>query len=116
MDLIAQRMPHGELAFLSACTTARAGQRLPNEPIHLAGACQLAGFRHVVASLWEINDEYAADLGERFYTELEHIAATTGGRATAAAARALHDATLAVREDGPRFRPEYWAAYIHIGA
>jgi tetratricopeptide (TPR) repeat protein len=114
-DLTARRLPHGELVFLSACTTALPGQSLPNEPIHLAGACQLAGFRQVIASLWEINDEYAADLAKRFYMELQHITATAAGRATAEAAQALHDATLAVRDDGHRFRPEYWAAFIHVG-
>jgi hypothetical protein len=51
VDLTEARLQGVDLAFLSACTTARTGAML-DEPIHLAAACQLAGYRHVVASLW----------------------------------------------------------------
>lgn len=66
-DLTHMRLPNAELAFLSACTTARAGTALPDEPIHLAAACQLAGYRHVIASLWPISDTDTVWLAETFY-------------------------------------------------
>ncbi len=54
LDLTHARLEGAELAFLSACAPARAGSKLSDEPIHLAAACQLAGYRHVIASLWPI--------------------------------------------------------------
>ncbi|KAL6399607.1 hypothetical protein AUP68_17012 [Ilyonectria robusta] len=42
------------LAYLSACGTGRIQQeRHMDESMHLVSACQLAGFRHVIGTLWE---------------------------------------------------------------
>ncbi|MFE7628928.1 CHAT domain-containing protein [Kocuria sp. NPDC057446] len=100
---------HGELAFLSACTTARTGITLPDEPIHLAAACQLAGYRHVIASLWPINDTDTAALTEAFYTTYAKTFPDTGVVATA-----LHQATRNLRSVH-RTRPSRWAPYTHTG-
>jgi hypothetical protein len=63
-DLIGLRMDV-ELAFLSACSTARPGGRLADESIHLASACQLAGYRHVAgavhAATREMRDQWPAE-------------------------------------------------------
>jgi CHAT domain-containing protein len=106
VDLTEARLQGAELAFLSACTTARSGAALPDEPIHLAAACQLAGYRHVVASLWPIRDADTAWLTERFYATLtDPIPAT---------ATALHHATRQLRSIN-RARPSHWAPYTHTG-
>jgi CHAT domain-containing protein len=43
------------LGYLSACSTgANEAHRLADEGIHLISAFQLAGFRHVVGTLWEV--------------------------------------------------------------
>jgi CHAT domain-containing protein len=112
-DLAHTRLSNAELAFLSACTTARTGTKLPDEPIHLAAACQLAGYRHVVASLWPISDADTARLTKRFYTTL-HTIDPTATEATAQAAKALHDATRKLRSIN-RTRPYVWAPYTHTG-
>ena len=57
----------GELAFLSACDTAAGSVTLPDEAIHLAAAVQAAGYRHVVATLWQIGDDVAPSLTETVY-------------------------------------------------
>ncbi|KAF2792066.1 hypothetical protein K505DRAFT_388192, partial [Melanomma pulvis-pyrius CBS 109.77] len=45
------------LGYLSACSTsANRVNRLVDEGIHLASAFQLAGFRHVIGTLWEVSD------------------------------------------------------------
>ncbi|KAL7798568.1 CHAT domain-containing protein [Trichoderma ceciliae] len=46
------------LAYLSACGTGQVKHdSLIDEALHLISACQLAGFRHVIGTLWEVNDE-----------------------------------------------------------
>jgi CHAT domain-containing protein len=45
------RLADAELAYLSACTTGRSSWEHPDEAIHLAGAFQLASYRHVIGTL-----------------------------------------------------------------
>ena len=50
--IIKQPLPHGSLAFLSACGTAMGVDELPDEAMSV-GACLLySGFRRVVATMW----------------------------------------------------------------
>jgi hypothetical protein len=111
LDLTRARLEHAELAFLSACTTARIGATFPDEPIHLAAACQLAGYRHVIATLWSIDDQDAVDVADQVYTSLIR---SPGGLHADDAAIALHHATRRLRERYVR-EPGRWAAYMHIG-
>lgn len=56
-----------QLAFLSACSTAEnASSILMDEGIHLAGGFQLAGYPHVIASLWEANDNLSVEVAKKF--------------------------------------------------
>jgi CHAT domain-containing protein len=99
----------GVLAFLSACSTARPDDRLADEAIHLASAFQLAGYRHVVGTLWPISDSHAVRLADDFYAEL----ASAGS--VAIAASALHTVTRRLR-DRRHQTPSIWASHIHAGA
>jgi CHAT domain-containing protein len=110
IDLIHIRLTQAELAFLSACTTARTGTQLLDEPIHLAAACQLAGYRHVVASLWPISDDKTAELTKCFYSTVKHEIA----QQTIDPAAALHHATRELRANN-RLQPHLWAPYTHTG-
>jgi CHAT domain-containing protein len=105
LDLTGARLQEAELAFLSACSTARTGNNLPDEPIHLAAACQLAGYRHVIASLWPIDDTDTAALTRYFYNTL-----TNAPRDANAAGTARHLATRKLRAIY-RDRPSLWAPY-----
>ncbi|KAF4455192.1 hypothetical protein F53441_2430 [Fusarium austroafricanum] len=59
------------LAYLSACGTSQIkDERLLDESLHLISACQLAGFRHVVGTLWEVSDKACVDVAETVYEEL----------------------------------------------
>jgi hypothetical protein len=106
VDLTRARLKGVELAFLSACTTARTGAALPDEPIHLAAACQLAGYRHVIATLWPVSDADTAWITEAFYTTITTM--------TTSPAAALHEATRQLRSIN-RNHPSHWAPYTHSG-
>ncbi len=98
-----------ELAYLSACATARGSLRHANEAVHLASACQLAGYPQVVATLWEVEDEVAATVAAEFHR------AVAAQRGRLDGATALHTAVRRVRAAAPE-RPGSWAAYLHAGA
>jgi CHAT domain-containing protein len=51
-QIMRQSIPHGSLAFLSACQTAMGDENLPDEVIHLGATLLFAGFRGVVATMW----------------------------------------------------------------
>ncbi|NUT54310.1 MAG: CHAT domain-containing protein [Saccharothrix sp.] len=96
-----------DLAFLSACSTARTTPTLVDESIHLASAFQLAGYRHVVAALWPINDRFAVRFTRDFYTAI-HTADVDS------AALAVHHATRRLRDRVPG-HARIWAAHVHLG-
>jgi len=104
---IAQLSLDTDLALLSACSTATVGSVLPDEAIHLASAFQLAGYRHVVATLWPVRDTIAAAFARDFYQVVTEHGADS-------AAVAAHEATRRLRDRLPS-HPEAWGAYVHTG-
>lgn len=65
------------LAYLSACGTGRIkDDRSVDESIHLMAAFQLAGFRHVVGTLWEVKDELCVDMARITYEGMRDGAMT----------------------------------------
>ncbi|MFD0356656.1 CHAT domain-containing protein [Streptomyces sp. NPDC127110] len=105
-EIAGLHLENAELAYLSACETARAADGLADEAVHFGSAFQLAGYRHVVATLWAIRDDVGAELADRFYGHL------LDDRADPAAA--LHGACRRLRERFGSF-PALWASHIHIG-
>ncbi|WP_327281653.1 CHAT domain-containing tetratricopeptide repeat protein [Streptomyces sp. NBC_01205] len=120
-------LDHARLAYLSACRTAATDTAdLLDEAVHLdeavdlSSAFQLAGFPHVIGTLWEIDDQTAVGIARAFYDGLRtESAAVDPDRA----ARALHAAVRQVRDgdDLPpghdrRRAPLLWAAHLHAGA
>jgi hypothetical protein len=103
-----QRLAGGELAYLSSCEGAVPGTEVPDEPLHLALAFQIAGYRNVVATLWPVNDRGAARVTRAIYRRLAR-----GGQIDAdGTALALRAVILELRD---RYPPEIWAAYLHAG-
>ena len=118
------------LGYLSACSTgANEADELLDEGIHLVSALQLAGFRHVVGTLWEVSDEHCVDIARVLYETIQKE-----GLTDLAVCHGLHQAVRAVRngqiEKRERHRtftlayPEtqsrdltnhYWAPYVHFG-
>ncbi|WIV55924.1 CHAT domain-containing protein [Amycolatopsis nalaikhensis] len=98
----------GVLAVLTACETAQGSTLLADEVLHVGGAFHLAGYVHVIATLWSAHDTASAELTEAFYRELGGAGDATGS------ARALHAAVRELRERYPD-RPSRWAPYLHVG-
>lgn len=109
-----------QVAYLSACSTAIIGTRsLIDESIHLASTFQLVGFRHVVGTLWDTDDESAVAVAASFYQRLFHDTSTM----VVSVATALHYAVLDYKialdkkQDGTSAekKMQLWAPFIHFG-
>ncbi|WP_330277831.1 CHAT domain-containing protein [Lentzea sp. NBC_00516] len=102
----------GELAYLSACDSGRGRLDIADEPIHVAGAFQQAGFRSVISTRWPVPDRPAREVAVLFYRAL--LADPRCGSAAA-----LHHAMCAVRDGRSALaypRPFFsWAPFIHSG-
>jgi hypothetical protein len=60
------------LAYLSACGTGRTHDiSSTDEGLHLIGACQVAGFRHVLGTLWNVDDDYCVEMARLIYKRLQ---------------------------------------------
>jgi len=103
------RLQAAELAFLSACETSRGDIKLVDEAITVAAAFQLAGYRHVVGTLWSIDDNLAPAIAGKVYQALTHDGNTDLDADGTAAA--LDSAIRANRGEPPL----NWAPYIHLG-
>jgi hypothetical protein len=111
-EISGMRLQQTELAFLSACETFRGGAALADEAITLATAFRLAGYRHVIGTLWSISDELAPGAADQVY---ETLARPDGlGIDADKTAAALDTAVLTLREECPN-EPWLWAPYVHIG-
>ncbi|MFL1376030.1 CHAT domain-containing tetratricopeptide repeat protein [Nocardiopsis protaetiae] len=125
-DLAPIQLEQAELAYLSACNTAAVDTpELLDEGIHVASAFQLAGFPHVIGTLWAAQDRLSVRVADLFY---EHLRGPDGALDTSRSAHALHMAVRKVRDgDGlPRRMlrhgrtradvPVFWSTYLHTGA
>lgn len=98
---------NGRLAYLSACRTAHSSDGVMlDESLHLAAACQVGGFEHVIGTLWPVADDIAADFATRCYRAM---ADDEGRLDPNQSARAVHRAMNELREDLGRRSPHLWA-------
>jgi hypothetical protein len=98
-----------QIAYLSACSRAEVKvTQSPDEALHLVSAFQVAGFGHVIGSLWPTDDDTGAKIAGCFY---KNLAGDEPGHQSVA--KALHDAVQEVRQN---LEPRLWVPYIHSGA
>ncbi|MDI2130510.1 CHAT domain-containing protein [Yinghuangia seranimata] len=105
LDVSALDLSGARLAVLSACETSLGAHRIPDEGLHLVSAFQLAGYRQVVGTLWQVNDLVA-----RLVAEDLHEGVVAGEDV----ATALHHAVRRCRERFPK-TPTLWAAHLCSG-
>lgn len=111
-DVANLRLNGRRLAVLSACATIRPSDlRMFDEANHLGSGFMLAGFTHVVGTLWEVADRAAAEFTREFYEHLDTFPEALDLDRTASS---THQATQALRD---RFAdtPIIWAGHLHIG-
>lgn len=81
------------LAYLSACGTGRVrDDDFLDESIHLISAFQLAGFRHVIGTLWEVNDKICTEMARLTYEGIRD-----GGMTDNSVCLGLHNASRTLR-------------------
>lgn len=111
-DIARLRLPAAELAYLSACETTRGRGEYADEALHITGAFHMAGFTHVIGTLWAVDDDTSRELADHFYSAFAPRHPFPGRTA-----HALHTAVRALRDadEGYRLNPSLWAPYIHVG-
>jgi CHAT domain-containing protein len=113
LDVNMLRQGRGQLALLSACSTARGAVSLANESIHLTAAFHLAGYMNVIGTLWPVTDDIACQLTGHLYSLLPPSASAENANQYSPGT-ALHEATQHIRRASPS-TPSRWAAWIHVG-
>jgi CHAT domain-containing protein len=103
----------GDLAFLSACQTAKGDEKLSDEAVHLSAGMLITGYRGVIATMWSVADHVAPKVARDVYHHLmlSKVDPTE-------AAHALHLAVQNLRkgkesEDDASLMS--WVPFIHLG-
>lgn len=112
--LLKHYFPEAHLMYMSACSTAETSTRkLVDEVLHLGSGFQMVGFPHVIATLWEVDNEDATKVAKSFYDGIKANDSAYLGEAVVA--RALHAAVKKQRDALEDDDPFAWAAQVHFG-
>jgi CHAT domain-containing protein len=101
-----------DLAYLSACETARQDIHLPDENLSIAAAFNLAGFGHIIVTLAPINDRAAVDIATKTFAQLRAMNASSFLDCSRAA-ETLNAVLRHSRSAG--YPASQWCTHIHIG-
>jgi hypothetical protein len=126
--LMGLHIPHGQLAYLSACESAAVDANQPDEAVNIATAMLYVGFKSVIATLWYVASEHSFvdtdsdvlgrsmnDVDGPFVAKRVYSNIFEDGRLDLAAVPyALDDAVTALRKSG--VSASRWATYVHVGA
>lgn len=93
-------IPPPFFAYLSACDTNRLRDSFGvDESMHIAGAFQIAGFRHAVGTLWNVLDSMCVDVARMTYEGILQDYQKNGTWTDEGVARALHAAQRRIRDE-----------------
>lgn len=93
---------HADLVTISACYGAGLRWYLSESTVGLGWAFIRAGAHHVIAALWEVDDEGTPEFMDHFYSQL------SGGKTCAEALRAVK--LEMIHQQGPHRHPYFWAS------
>ena len=95
------------LAYLSACTTAESTSlKLIDEATHIVSSFHIAGFIHVIGTLWISEDKACGKMAVDFYSVLSK---------TDDVVVSYYTSIMRLMKEKPT-EPLYWAPFIHFGA
>lgn len=113
-DISQKNTKSSQLAYLSACSTARNSVlHMADEMIHIASGFQLAGFSHVLGTLWPSESEVCREVAIDFYRSLFNGQDKDAGHRKVG--MAFHEAVKRARDKNPLL-PSKWAPFVHMGA
>lgn len=112
-EIVGQLRNNTQLAFLSACDTAQGHPDLADETLHLAAAFGFSGARHIIGTLWSIDDATAPTIARDTYAAIAAAHDEAGFDGTAVA---LHHAIGRLRQRPDTSAPVHWASYAHFGS
>ncbi|MFG2335618.1 CHAT domain-containing protein [Streptomyces yangpuensis] len=98
------------LAFLAACESALSGDRFADEALNMASAFQLAGFPHVIGTLWKVYGDATDSVARTVYAEI-----ADGTSPALALHRAVLELRAAQADSGADLGPLAWAPFLHLG-
>lgn len=106
-DIAALNLPAARLAYLSACSTANSPEtKLADEVTHIVSSFHVAGFRHVIGTLWQSEDEACNEMAAEFHSRFHQ---------TDNVVESYRYAMMKMMKQKPS-QPNYWAPFIHFGA
>jgi CHAT domain-containing protein len=128
-ELMKLNLPKATLAFLSACETAKADLKQPDQAVHLAASMLFCGFRSVIATMWQVPSRPAATDITDIACDSRTMSDLDGPEITQSVYEALLQKEVFDLEDIPyaldaavrKLRdsgvpPHRWATFIHMGA
>jgi hypothetical protein len=94
--------------FLSACQTANGKYYRGEGALSITRSMMASGSKHVVSSLWNVDDSRVGELIEKFYSSLAESPNSV---------QALRTAQLDYLQEANRITayPYYWAGFFHYG-
>lgn len=105
---------NAQIAYLSACSSAdNPSAKLLDESIHIASGFQLAGFSHVLATLWNSEDRACRQVAVEFYRLLFN--GQPGDQGHRVVSTSFHHAVKRLRRETLE-QPIKWVPFIHTGA
>ena len=110
VNIVGKDLPHAELAFLSACHSARGDSAAYDEAIHLAAGMQFAGYKSVVGTMWSMGDADGPVVAREFY---KHVVSSKGRMIYEESAEALAKAMRKLRR--AKVPLERWICFVHYG-
>ena len=120
LEMMKQRIPYADHAFLSACQTGTGDRKLSNEVAHIAAGMLAVGYRGVVATMWSISDARGPEIAQDFYEHILNVSGEEVGKRrlnSSCAAYALDVSIQKIRERLGDTEDALltWVPYVHFG-